>query len=131
MSLKAGESRTGAQLLLLALLACWDQPVRAEPAEPSAILEAGVAGAWGSERPAYGPSLAVEVTAIPEWLELEAGVSPLFSRGAHGVGRGFSVQETLDIVRQCRVHVRCRPVMVAYDRTWCGHRHGGRQRDVG
>jgi hypothetical protein len=69
------------KLLLLASLLCCGAAAHAEPPEPSAILEAGAAGEWGPERPAYGPALGVEVTPIPEWLELEAGVSPLFSRG--------------------------------------------------
>ena len=69
-----------AQILLLVLLLC-SLPARANPAEPSAILEAGGAGEWGADRPAYGPVLGIEVTAIPQWLELEAGVAPLFSRG--------------------------------------------------
>jgi hypothetical protein len=30
--------------------------------------------------PSYGPNVAVEVTPIKEWLEIEAGVTPFFSR---------------------------------------------------
>ena len=51
--------------------------------EPAAILEVGAAGQWALTHgtPSYGPSLAVEVTPIKDWLEIEAGVTPFFSRG--------------------------------------------------
>jgi len=50
--------------------------------EPSAILEVGGAGEWGLKGgSSYGPSLAVEMTPIENWLELEGGVSAMFSRG--------------------------------------------------
>jgi len=51
--------------------------------EPKAILEFGAAGNWGLTRgaPSYGPTLAVEVTPLPEWLEIEASVTPFFRRG--------------------------------------------------
>ncbi|HUD21646.1 MAG TPA: hypothetical protein VMQ60_02280 [Acidobacteriaceae bacterium] len=56
---------------------------QAEEKEPVAIVEIGAAGEWALThgKPSYGPDFAVEVTPIPEWLEIEAGVSPLFSRG--------------------------------------------------
>ncbi len=52
--------------------------------EPAAILEVGAAasGSLNDGGMAAGPSVAVEVTPIKEWLELETGVTPLFS--AHG-----------------------------------------------
>jgi hypothetical protein len=51
--------------------------------EPLAIVEIGPAGEWATKGSgsSYGPSLAVETTPIENWLEIEAGVSPLFSRG--------------------------------------------------
>jgi hypothetical protein len=50
--------------------------------EPKAILEIGGAGEWALNHgtPGYGPNLAVEVTPIKEILEIEAGVTPFFSR---------------------------------------------------
>jgi hypothetical protein len=50
--------------------------------EPVAIIELGGAGEWALTHgtPSYGPNVAVEVTPIKEWLEIEAGVTPLFSR---------------------------------------------------
>jgi hypothetical protein len=50
--------------------------------EPAAIVELGGAGNWNVKDggSAFGPSVALEVTPIEKWLELEAGVTPLFSR---------------------------------------------------
>jgi hypothetical protein len=52
--------------------------------EPSAIVEIGGAGEWSLQNGAanLGPSIAVEVEPIKEWLELEAGFTPLFSKGS-------------------------------------------------
>ena len=48
-----------------------------------AIIELGGAAGWNLKggQPSYGPDVAVEVTPIEKWLELEAGFTPLFSRG--------------------------------------------------
>jgi hypothetical protein len=55
----------------------------AQEEEPTAIVELGGAGEWGVRHggTAYGPNLAAETTPIPDWLELEAGVTPFYSRG--------------------------------------------------
>ncbi|MGO9324396.1 MAG: hypothetical protein ACLP07_07535 [Terracidiphilus sp.] len=52
--------------------------------EPAATLELGAAASYSlsGDGSAAGPSIAVEVTPIKEWLELEAGVTPLFSASA-------------------------------------------------
>jgi len=46
------------------------------------IFELGAAAAWDLKGGAssFGPTVAVEVTPIENWLELEAGVTPLFRR---------------------------------------------------
>src|SRR5450755_681112 len=51
--------------------------------EPSAIIEVGGAGEWSLQNGAasLGPSIAVEIEPIKDWLELEAGFTPLFSKG--------------------------------------------------
>jgi hypothetical protein len=52
-----------------------------EEKEPSAIVEIGGAGSWGLKGgSSFGPSVAAETTPIPDWLELEGGVTTLFSR---------------------------------------------------
>ena len=51
--------------------------------EPVAIVELGGAGSWNLKGgPSYGADFAAEITPIENWLELEAGVTPLFTRGA-------------------------------------------------
>ena len=49
--------------------------------EHAAVLELGGAASWNLKggRPGFGPSFAAEVTPIENWLELEAGVAPLFN----------------------------------------------------
>lgn len=50
--------------------------------EPVAVVELGGAGDWNVKDGArsFGPTAAVEFTPIENWLELEAGVTPLFAR---------------------------------------------------
>jgi hypothetical protein len=50
--------------------------------EPAAIVELGGATSVDvkDSTPSIGPTLAVEVTPIENWLELEVGTTPLFSR---------------------------------------------------
>lgn len=50
--------------------------------EPAAIVEIGAAPSWSitGAGSSLGPTVAVEVTPIENWLELEAGVTPIFSR---------------------------------------------------
>jgi hypothetical protein len=48
--------------------------------EPAAIVELGTAGSWNvNGGSSFGADLAAEITPIEHWLELEAGVTPLFS----------------------------------------------------
>jgi len=51
-------------------------------AEEVAVIEIGAAPSWNlRERTAsFGPTVAVEVTPIEKWLELEAGVTPSFGQ---------------------------------------------------
>jgi hypothetical protein len=57
---------------------------QSEVKEPAATLELGAEASHSLNGggTAGGPSIAVEVTPIKEWLELEAGVTPLFSTQA-------------------------------------------------
>ena len=50
--------------------------------EPVAIVELGGAGSWNIKDggASFGPTVAVEFTPIENWLEIEAGVTPLFAR---------------------------------------------------
>jgi hypothetical protein len=53
-----------------------------EDKEPVAVLEVGAATSWNIKGgPAtFAPNLAAETTLIEGWLELEAGVSPFYTR---------------------------------------------------
>jgi len=73
-----------AELGVMAAWLLWPGNALAQSAdkEPAAVLELGAApqrsltgGGWS-----FGPTVAVEVTPIEHWLELEAGVTPLFAR---------------------------------------------------
>jgi hypothetical protein len=49
--------------------------------DPVAVVELGGAASWNFKGgSSFGPTVAVEVTPIENWLELEAGVTPLFTR---------------------------------------------------
>jgi hypothetical protein len=50
--------------------------------EAAAVVEIGGAAGWNVKggAAAFGPDFAVEVTPIENWLELEAGTTPLFGR---------------------------------------------------
>jgi len=51
--------------------------------EPAAVIELGGAASWSPRNggASFGPAVAVEVTPIENWLEIEAGVTPFFGRG--------------------------------------------------
>jgi|GEM_PF-876688 len=53
-----------------------------EDKDPIAIVEIGAATSWNLSGGAatFAPSLAAEVTPIENWLEIEAGVSPFYTR---------------------------------------------------
>ena len=50
--------------------------------DPAAVVELGVAPGWNLKDggSTIGPTVAVEVTPIENWLELEAGITPTFAR---------------------------------------------------
>jgi hypothetical protein len=56
----------------------------AEDNDPIVILELGTATSWNLSGGAatFAPNFAAEVTPIEHWLELEAGVSPFFTRNS-------------------------------------------------
>jgi hypothetical protein len=70
-------------LMIPSLLWCGGasaQSVDKEP-EAAAIVELGGAASWNLKGgSSSGPDIAVEFTPIEKWLEIEAGVTPLFSR---------------------------------------------------
>ena len=70
-------------LLTAALFLCArEAAAQSGDKEPVAIVELGGASAWEVKGGGWslGPNVAVEVTPIEKWLELEAGTTPLFRR---------------------------------------------------
>ncbi len=55
-----------------------------EDKDPAAIIELGAATSWNVTGGAatFAPNLAVETTPIENWLEIEVGVSPFYTRNA-------------------------------------------------
>ncbi|MCU1251018.1 MAG: hypothetical protein JWQ49_4047 [Edaphobacter sp.] len=55
-----------------------------EDKDPAAILEIGASTSWNVTGGAatFAPNFAVETTPIENWLELEAGVSPFYTRNS-------------------------------------------------
>ena len=70
-------------ILLISLFLCsgnaFAQP---DDKETAAVIELGAAAnrSLTEGQSSFGPTVAVEVTPIENWLELEAGVTPLFRR---------------------------------------------------
>jgi hypothetical protein len=75
--------KRGTALMAMALALAGRASGQTQENEPAAIVEVGAAGEWALTHGAsgYGPNVAVEVTPIKEWLEIEAGVTPFFRRG--------------------------------------------------
>jgi len=67
--------------VFLCSVGAFGQAVDKEP-EAAAIVELGGATGWSIRNAAssFGPTVAIEVTPIEKWLELEAGITSLFAR---------------------------------------------------
>jgi hypothetical protein len=63
---------------------CGDPQKAVEDKDPVAIVELGAATSWNLSGGAatFGPNLAAEVTPMENWLELEVGVSPFYTRNS-------------------------------------------------
>jgi hypothetical protein len=71
------------RVLIACLSLCFGNALaQSSDKEPAAVVELGGAGSWNLKDggSSFGPDLAVEVTPIENWLELEAGTMPLFRR---------------------------------------------------
>jgi hypothetical protein len=78
----SGSSLAKSALMATFLLCASNAAAQSVDKEPVAIVELGGAAEWNVKGggSSFGPSAAVEVTPIENWLELEAGVTPLFGR---------------------------------------------------
>jgi hypothetical protein len=73
---------TGSVLMASLCLFCGNAFAQSDEKEPVAVVEIGGAASQSvtGGGASFGPTVAVEVTPIENWLELEAGVTPLFKR---------------------------------------------------
>jgi hypothetical protein len=70
-------------ILLISLFLCTRNALaQTDDKEPAAVIELGAAAdrSLTEGQSSFGPTVAVEATPIENWLELEAGVTPLFRR---------------------------------------------------
>jgi hypothetical protein len=69
-------------LMAFAFVCSNDSLAQSMEKEPAAVIELGAAAARSltEGQSSFGPTVALEVTPIENWLELEAGVTPLFRR---------------------------------------------------
>ena len=83
---KSHRMNAAKSVLITAVFLCsgnaFAQSVDKEEKESAAVIELGGAANWNVKGggSGFGPTVAVEVTPMEKWLELEAGVTPLFSR---------------------------------------------------
>ena len=86
--------------------------------EPAAIMELGASAnrSLTEGQSSFGPTVAVEATPIENWLELEAGVTPLFRRRSTEWSIDLLFQETVDAFGQDGVHARSWPRVDSYER---------------
>ncbi len=110
-----GVKLRAAKLVLMASLLLWPANALAQSVdkEPAAVLEIGAVpersltgGGWS-----FGPTVAVEVTPIENWLELEAGVTPLFARHSTEWDTDLLFKKPWTLSRQSGVYVRRRSGM--------------------
>ena len=71
----------------------------AEEKEPLAVVQLGAAGEWGLPNggSSFGPTAAIEFTTIKNWLEVETGVTSLFSRGQTEWDTDFLFKKPFDL----------------------------------
>ncbi len=84
MSTRVYTLRGACLFLVVNLLAQGQNPQSPDDKDPAAIIELGAATSWNVTGGAaiFAPNLAVETTPIENWLEIEVGVSPFYTRKA-------------------------------------------------
>ena len=105
--------------MLIASLLLWAGNVYAQSTdkESVAIVELGGTAdrSLTEGNSSFGPTVAVEVTPIEKWLELEAGVTAV-STSLNRMERGPSLQKTLDSFAQNGVHAWYWPRVDSHER---------------
>jgi hypothetical protein len=84
---------------VIAALLLFAATASAEEAEPFAVVQLGAAGEWGLPNggSSFGPTAAVEFTPVKNWLEVEAGVTSLLSRGQTEWDTDFLFKKPFDL----------------------------------
>jgi len=82
--------------------------------EPAAIVELGGAGNWSVKGggSGFGPTVAIEVTPIKNWLELEAGVTPLFAMHSREWDTDLLFKKPWDITKRFELMLGVGPAWV-------------------
>ncbi len=90
-----------------------------------AILEVGASTNWNVNGGAatFAPNLAAECTPIENWLELEAGVSPFFTRNSTEWDTDFLFKKPWDISRKAEF-------MLGVGPQWAHIKQSGKTRDT-
>ena len=111
-----------------ALTLCWfvcsaSSRAQSPDKEPAAII--GGAGNWNVKGggSAYGPTVAVEVTPIKNWLELEVGATPLFAKGSTEWDTDFLFKKPWDISREMEF-------MLGVGPAWGSHEQARRHKEL-
>jgi hypothetical protein len=92
-------SRRRTSIGFMAALLLFAGAALAEDKDPAAVVEIGGAGEWSLNNggSSFGPVAAVEVTLLKDWLEIEAGVTSLFSRGQTEWDADFVLKKPFDL----------------------------------
>jgi hypothetical protein len=79
--------------------------------EPVAVLEVGGAGSWSVNGggSSFGPTVAAEVTPIENWLELEGGVTALFTSHTTELDADLLVKKPWTLSRKAEFMVGAGP----------------------
>jgi len=95
-------------------------PATAEDPDPVAIVEVGAATSWNftGGSATFAPNLAAEVTPIENWLELEAGVSPFYTKKSTEWDTDFLFKKPWTISRKAEF-------MLGVGPQWAHVRQGG------
>jgi len=101
-------------LLVSLLLSAGNVFAQSNEREPVAVVELGGAVSHGltGEGATFGPTVAVEVTPIENWLELEAGVTPSFRRHATEWSTDFIFKKPWTLSKKAELMVGIGPEWV-------------------
>lgn len=90
-----------------------------------AILEVGASSNWNFSGGAatFAPNLAAECTPIENWLELEAGVSPFYTRHATEWDTDFLIKKPWDLSKKAEF-------MLGVGPQWAYLRQSGKTKDL-